>query len=482
MAGHPAPPPSDAGFEVVRRGYDQGQVDAHLRRLDAEVSILVTDRDAALSQAAQLARELDEARVRAERLRAQVRTLASPQQSPRGASERIRSMLRLAEDEVAEMLARAESEAIRRTKDAEAQATQAITAARADVEAIREEGRTHAEKMRQEIEQERAEFDLERAAAIDRLAADRTATEADLAARHEAAEDERARAWAESEARRELVEEDFTIAMAQRRAEALAALTAERETARRELQELRESAAAQAREVIARAEQQARENIAEAERRVAELMTARTWIAEQLGRTRTTLDDILGSLALPPEQLDPAHAAGAALPSAGIATGPAADPAPGSDTTTDTDASGPDGSAAPRTTTARTADGDGADQAGALPTAHDVPDDSDRTGVRPGLDGDRRENGSAPRPRPRPEVGPAVGAAGDQAAAGRQEVAVPAVDDPAADSDGPGDPAEADTRPGPGANGSEDGISAATGDNRPHRRQRRRARAGSNRR
>ena len=96
MAGHPAPPPSDVGFEVVRRGYDQGQVDAHLRRLDAELAILVTDRDAALEQAVHLARELDEARVRAEKLRAQVRTLASPKQSAQGTSERIRSMLRLA--------------------------------------------------------------------------------------------------------------------------------------------------------------------------------------------------------------------------------------------------------------------------------------------------------------------------------------------------------------------------------------------------
>ena len=60
MAGNPAPPPSDAGFEVVRRGYDQAQVDAHLRRLDAELSILVTDRDAALAQSVQLARELDD--------------------------------------------------------------------------------------------------------------------------------------------------------------------------------------------------------------------------------------------------------------------------------------------------------------------------------------------------------------------------------------------------------------------------------------
>ncbi|TQM14955.1 ATP synthase F0 subunit B [Pseudonocardia kunmingensis] len=311
MAGQHAPPPSDAGFEVVRKGYDQGQVDAHMRRLDAEVSILVTDRDAALAQSAQLARELDEARVHAERLRAQVRSLASPQQSPQNTSERIRSMLRLAEDEVADMLGRAETEANRRTKEADAQAEQTLAAARADAESLREEARTDAEKMRQETAEEREEFVREREEALERLAAERTATEADLRARAEAAEAERARAWAESEERRALVEEDFSIAMDQRRAEALAALGAERAAATREAEELRESARSDARATIARAEATAREMIADAERRVAELVTARARIAEQLGVTRSMLDDTLGSLALPPEQLlapaPPAH-------------------------------------------------------------------------------------------------------------------------------------------------------------------------------
>jgi len=86
MAGDAAAPLPPAGFEVVRRGYDQQQVEAHLRRLDAEIRILTTDRDAAVDQSEQLTRELDDSRARAERLRAQVRTLVSPQQSVQGMS------------------------------------------------------------------------------------------------------------------------------------------------------------------------------------------------------------------------------------------------------------------------------------------------------------------------------------------------------------------------------------------------------------
>ena len=66
------------------------QADTGLRRLDAEMRILATDRDAAVDQSAQLTRELDDSRARAERLRAQVRTLVSPQQSVQGMSERMR--------------------------------------------------------------------------------------------------------------------------------------------------------------------------------------------------------------------------------------------------------------------------------------------------------------------------------------------------------------------------------------------------------
>ncbi len=122
---------------MVRRGYDQGQVDSHLRRLDAEIQILATDRDAALDQSAQLARELDDARARAERLRVQVRSLVSPPQSVQGMSERMRSMLRLAEDEAGEMLGQAEQEVDRRIQDAEARAAQLLATAKAESAAVR---------------------------------------------------------------------------------------------------------------------------------------------------------------------------------------------------------------------------------------------------------------------------------------------------------------------------------------------------------
>ena len=334
-------PSPDAAFEVVRKGYDQAQVEAHLRRLDADVRILTTDRDAALDQAAQLNRELDDSRARADRLRAQVRTLVSPQQSVQGMSERMRSMLRLAEDEVAEMLARAETEVNRRVREAEQKAEQIVADAQNEVATVRLAVRADAET----AERQRAE--LRAALEADRLASAQAIAEADAAAEHERtrlrteqeselraaaeklaaataeAEQARAQAWSESEARRALVEEDFFIAMDQRRKEALTALVAEQESTRRITAEMRASAAAEARSLVEDARRTAAQIVADAQRRVAELVALRGRLAEQLDGTRAVLASTVGDLGRPVEGEITTPAA--VTPDAGL---PQSDPQP----------------------------------------------------------------------------------------------------------------------------------------------------------
>ena len=181
MAGDAAAPLPPAGFEVVRRGYDQEQVEAHLRRLDAEMRILATDRDAAVDQSAQLTRELDDSRARAERLRAQVRTLVSPQQSVQGMSERMRSMLRMAEDEVAEMLQRADNEVTKNLHDAEQKAAGIVEEARAEADAIRMQSKAEAEAAEEADTRRRAELEAAESAHHERLAAGRETAEREIA-------------------------------------------------------------------------------------------------------------------------------------------------------------------------------------------------------------------------------------------------------------------------------------------------------------
>ena len=229
MPADPVAPPSDGVFTVGRRGYDPHQVDAHLRRLDAEIRILVADRDAAVDQAAQLGRDLEEARLRADRLRTQVRTMAARPSDVQGMSERMRTMLRLAEDEVADMLRRADDGGrppagrggsrggAGRRRRLGGRPTGSCSLPAATREASLDAAARH-----------RAETDAACAADRRSLAEERAAAEHAIALAGERAEQERTSAWAESERRRATVEEDFSLAMDQRRAEALAAIQAER--------------------------------------------------------------------------------------------------------------------------------------------------------------------------------------------------------------------------------------------------------------
>lgn len=316
MPGEPVAHPSDGAFAVGRRGYDPQQVDAHLRRLDAEIRILVADRDAAVDQAAQLGRDLEEARLRADRLRTQVRTMAARPSDVQGMSERVRTMLRLAEDEVADMLRRADEEVARRLADADRTAEQLAGAARREAAQFHSLVRAEGDAILAEAARHREETDA--ACAVDRrvLADERTAAEHAIALAAERSQQECAAAWAESERRRATVEKDFAIAMDQRRAEALTAIQRERAQVARWVHDTRDEVARQVRSEITAAEETARHMIAEARGRVAELADVRGRIAAQLRGTQAQLGRALDDLA--PE----------ALPAPETSTVPAVAPAP----------------------------------------------------------------------------------------------------------------------------------------------------------
>src|SRR3954454_23034615 len=97
---------ASAGFRVVRRGYAPDAVEAYLRRLDAQVQILAADRDAAVEQSRQMGVELEACRGRVERLRGQVSGLSEPGLIMDSASDRVRLMLRLVEDDIHELPSR----------------------------------------------------------------------------------------------------------------------------------------------------------------------------------------------------------------------------------------------------------------------------------------------------------------------------------------------------------------------------------------
>jgi cell division septum initiation protein DivIVA len=244
--------PLGAGFDIMKRGYSRVQVEEHLERLDGELRLLAADRDAAVSQAADLARQLEQSRSEIDSLRGQVERLALPPTTLEGLSERLQRMLRLAQDEAAETKARAEAEA----------------------EHIRAKGEADANSLRQQFDQKLAELENRKAQMESEHRTLMDTARKEVAESGAAAEAERNRLDSESEQRRTTVEEDFEIAMASRRTESMRALAEQEATskseAERRVREATEEANRRRHESITEANARLHEASYEAHRRVRE--------------------------------------------------------------------------------------------------------------------------------------------------------------------------------------------------------------------
>ncbi|SDC60636.1 coiled-coil domain-containing protein [Actinokineospora iranica] len=244
--------PLGAGFDITKRGYDRAQVEEHLERLDAELQLLHADRNAAVTQAADLAKQLEKSRGEITDLRGQIDRLSLPPTTLEGLSERLQRMLRLATDEANETKARAEAEAghIRARAEADAAALQ-----------------KRYDRLVADLDARRAAMEAEHRGVIEgaRAEAERTVSTAKA---------EAARLSAEAERHRTTVEEDFEIAMASRRTESMRALAEQEATskaeAERRVREATEEANRRRHEAITESTARLQEATTEAHRRVRE--------------------------------------------------------------------------------------------------------------------------------------------------------------------------------------------------------------------
>ncbi|MEO6088958.1 MAG: chromosome segregation protein [Umezawaea sp.] len=212
--------PLGSGFDIAKRGYDKGQVEDHLERLDSDLRLLAADRDAAVSQTNDLARQLEAARSEMAEMRGQVDRLSMPPTTLEGLSERLQRMLRLAQEEANEIKSRAEAEGGHIRSKAEGEAGVL---------------RARYEKLIAELDQRRAELEAEHRGVLEkaRAEAEKLIEEAKAAA---------AVVVQEAEQRRLTVEEDFEIAMAARRVESMKILAEQEASSKAEAdRRLRES-------------------------------------------------------------------------------------------------------------------------------------------------------------------------------------------------------------------------------------------------
>jgi chromosome segregation ATPase len=203
--------PLKADFDTVWYGFRRSQVKFYIQQTEAELQLVTEDRDAALSQVSELSAQLEETRAQVEELKAELDAQARAPIDMEALSDRMRRMVRLAQDEAEEIRTSAQAAA----EHEWARSEQAAAELRGRYEKLVSE----ADEWRRQSEQQRN----------DMLA--RTRDEVQAMSRE--AEQHRRRLDAEAEERRTQVERDFEVSMEARREEAMRVL-AEREQASRE--------------------------------------------------------------------------------------------------------------------------------------------------------------------------------------------------------------------------------------------------------
>ena len=249
-----------------------------------------------MDQSRQMGVELEACRARVERLRGQVSALSGPTRTVATTSERVRSMLRLVEDDILELPSRVLAQGPNDSGDDEAGRLVAVCAESMRAAARAAAGAVEAEHARlvAEFATARREDAARNTAAMAAVAAERGRVLAELetarrvhaeqikqatAAAEAMAEAERARAWADSQAqcaqawadaqaRCAQVERDFRLALDSRRSEAIALLSSEREQTRRMNEELHAAAVQEAHRTVDDAQTKTRQILEQGERQI----------------------------------------------------------------------------------------------------------------------------------------------------------------------------------------------------------------------
>lgn len=297
--------PAQAPFDLVRRGYSPEQVTAHLERLEYDLRITTANRDATNQRLNELGGQLAAAQAEADSLRAQLDRSALEPVSMANLSDRMQRMIRLAEEEASEIRARSEADADRLRSQLESSLSDAV-AARAAFDTEREhtrkqlaeqvqgliaEATTEAQDTTTAAQDESARLRHEANAEAERtVTAARTHSEQTVADARASAAAELAAARAESErlvseataaadvltagstadrerldaaslAHRTQVEEDFEIAMTDRRREAHRVITDREEASTATAKTLITDAKAHSAELLAAASTEAQRRI-----------------------------------------------------------------------------------------------------------------------------------------------------------------------------------------------------------------------------
>lgn len=302
--------PAVGEFEVVLRGFDRAQVRETVERLEGDVRVALTDRDAAVARSSDLASQLSALHAEMESLRRKLSTAAAPTYETMG--ERISKMLRLAEEEAADLRRAAQT-------DANAIREQAAAVLR-EASAQRQQADEQTTLLREKTTNEAAGVaeNARRTATGHIAAADKKAAEVMAAA-----EASRDRMLAQTKERTAKAENDFEITLRGRRAESARADSERERASTAEAKRRVEEATREAAKRVGEATEQSRAAVAAAEQRSADIRAhaenEKRRVDELRMRALTQLRDVRALLEHLPADTKPAPEASAATAGAGEA-------------------------------------------------------------------------------------------------------------------------------------------------------------------
>lgn len=272
--------PLKPGFDVVWHGFDRAQVKQYLEDLEDEIKLISADRNAALSQVADLTEQLRSAHSRITDLGKQVTELVELPKNPDDLDDRCKRMVQLAHHQAAEITARAQAAATHSWSGAEDAAAKL---------------RSGYEKLLGELDKQRQEVRAQHSQVVDQA---RTQviemTTAATNRRHELDK--------QAEQRRIQIEDEFERSTAAKRQALAKEIEQQRAEARadaeRRIREATDEATRRVREATEQADRKTRETADDCTRRVADathqvqdLQSLRKRIAEQLQSAHSLMLD-----------------------------------------------------------------------------------------------------------------------------------------------------------------------------------------------
>lgn len=283
--------PLKPGFDVVWHGFDRAQVKQYLEDLEDEIKLISADRNAALSQVADLTEQLRSAHSRITELGKQVTELVELPKNPDDLDDRCKRMVQLAHHQAAEITARAQAAATHSWSGAEEAAAKL---------------RSGYEKLLGELDKQRQEVRVQHSQVVDQA---RTQviemTTAATNRRHELDK--------QAEQRRIQIEDEFERTMAAKRQTLAKEIEQQRAEAKadseRRIREATDEATRRVREATDQSERTVREaneqsdrtlretteecgrRVGDANRKVQDLQTLRKQISDQLKSARSLMAD-----------------------------------------------------------------------------------------------------------------------------------------------------------------------------------------------